>query len=67
MEREILEKLQDLERKVDATFATVEKIRKYFLWTFVVTIVTVVLPIVALAFIVPWVFNILSTTYVNIQ
>ena len=64
MDQETFEKLQDIERKTDALFVSVEKLRKYFLWTLIITIVTVVLPIVALAFVVPWIFHILSTTYI---
>lgn len=67
MEPELSEKLVDMERKIDAMYASVEKLRKYFLWTLILTLVTVVLPIVALGFAIPWVFNLLSTTYMNIQ
>lgn len=65
MEQELSERLTDMERKIDALYVSVEKLRKYFLWTLVITVVTVVLPIIALLFAIPWVFGILSSTYVN--
>lgn len=67
MDQSTFEKLEDIERKIDVMSASVEKLRKYFLWTLIITLATVVLPILVLVFLVPWVFNLLSTTYVNIQ
>lgn len=63
MEPELFEKIQNIEQKVDRMFAIVEKLRRYFLWTLIITLVTVVLPLLALVFAVPWVFWILSNAY----
>ncbi|QQS15780.1 MAG: hypothetical protein IPK84_00220 [Candidatus Moraniibacteriota bacterium] len=63
MEPELFEKIQNIEQKVDRMFASVEKLRRYFLWTLIITLVTVVLPIIALMFAIPWAFGILSNAY----
>lgn len=53
MEPNIQTKLAELEAKVDAIYTSVEKTRRYFQITMWVTIAMVVLPLVALLFIVP--------------
>jgi hypothetical protein len=50
---EILRKLQEQEAKVDAIWRSVEKTRKYFKWTLIVTLVTIVLPLIGLIFVIP--------------
>ncbi len=43
-------KLEALEKKLDAIYVSVEKTRKYFIWTGVITIAVIVLPLLALPF-----------------
>ena len=52
-ETDIAEKLAVLEQKIDATYASAEKTRKYFLWTLIVSLVAFVLPLIGLIFAVP--------------
>jgi len=66
MEQELLEKMRVMEQKIDAMYTSVEKLRKYFLWTLIITFVTIVLPIIALAVVAPWALGTLSNAY-NIQ
>lgn len=47
------QKLAALEQKIDAIYVSVEKTRKYFFWTMVVTLVLFVLPLVGLVFAIP--------------
>lgn len=47
------ERIAALEQKLDAIYASVEKMRRYFLWTLIVTIVVVVLPSIGLIFAIP--------------
>lgn len=54
MEQEILEKLQKQEQRIEQIYVSVEKTRKYFLWTLIATVVTVVLPLVGLVFAIPF-------------
>jgi hypothetical protein len=53
MQPDINKKLEDLEKKIDAIYISVEKTRKYFFWTMIITIVVLVLPLIAMVFIIP--------------
>lgn len=53
MEQEILNRLQKNEEKLEKIFVSVEKMRRYFLWTLIVTVLVVVLPAIGLAFAIP--------------
>ncbi len=53
-------KIADLEAKIDAIYISVEKTRKYFLYTTIATIVTFVLPLIGLLFAIPKFIDTLS-------
>jgi hypothetical protein len=53
MEQEILNRLQKNEEKLEKIFISVEKMRRYFLWTLIITVLVVVLPAIGLIFAVP--------------
>jgi len=57
MEQETTKKLLELEEKIDKVYISVEKTRKYFLWTMIITVAVVVLPLVSLMFILPSFMN----------
>lgn len=57
MEPELTQRIAVLEQKVDAMYASVEKIRKYFLWTGIITVALFVLPLIGLAFVIPSFIN----------
>lgn len=57
MEQEILQKLQELEQKINAVYVSAEKTRRYFVWMLVVTIMVIVLPLVGVAFLIPTLLN----------
>jgi hypothetical protein len=42
-----------LEKKIDAIYESTRKTQKYFLWTLIVTVALVVLPILGLVFAIP--------------
>jgi len=63
MEQEILEKLNKQDEKLDAIYKSIEKMRKYFLWTLYVTIATIVLPLLAMIVLIPWMLKIMSSAY----
>jgi hypothetical protein len=63
MDPEILQKFEEQEAKLDAIYKSVERMRKYFLWTLYVTIATIVLPLIGLAIAIPWLMNIMSSAY----
>lgn len=53
MEQEILNRLQKNEEKLEKIFVSVEKMRRYFLWTLIITVLVVLLPAVGLVFAIP--------------
>jgi len=57
MEMESQNKLDDLEKKIDAVYVSVEKTRKYFLTIIWIMVVTFVLPLIAMAFAIPKFIN----------
>ena len=63
METDVLAKLAEIDQKIDHMFEGVEKLRRYFLWTLIITLITVVLPLIALIFVAPWALDILSNAY----
>jgi len=60
---ELLKKLEEQQVKIDAMYVSVEKLRKYFLWTLIITGVTIILPIIAMMFILPSMLNTLTSAY----
>lgn len=63
MEQEILEKIKAQEMKLDNIYKSVERMRKYFLWTLIATIITVVLPLIGLIIIIPWFLKVITSAY----
>ena len=53
MENDTAKKLEMLEAKIDAIYVSVEKTRKYFFWTMIITVVVLVVPIIGLLFAIP--------------
>ena len=47
------QKILALEQKIDAIYVSVEKTRKYFFWTMILTIAFFVLPLIGIAFVLP--------------
>ena len=66
MDPQLEQKLAEQDQKLDKIYASIEKMRKYFLWTMIITIVTIVLPIIALIFVIPWFLSVMGNAY-NIQ
>ena len=63
MDEVILQKLAEQEKKIEAIYASVEKTRKYFLWTLIISVGVVVLPLIGLMFAIPFFLSTLSTAY----
>lgn len=53
MEQDVLKKLQEQEEKINKIYISVEKTRKYFLWTMIISVALFVLPLIGLAFVIP--------------
>jgi hypothetical protein len=52
--QEVKEQLTRIESQVQATFVSAEKMRKYFLWTLIITVGTIVIPTIGLMFAIPY-------------
>ena len=46
-------RLQALEAKIDAVYVSVERLRKYFLWTGILTLVVIIVPLLIIPFMLP--------------
>ena len=53
MNEDILKKLEEQDTKLEEIRRSVEKMRKYFLWTLIISIAVVLLPLIGLAFVIP--------------
>ncbi len=54
MDSDLAQRFAELEEKVNKIYISVEKTRKYFFWTMVISIVVVVLPAIGLVFVIPY-------------
>ena len=57
MEPDTSTRMAALEEKIDKIYISVEKTRKYFFWTMVISILVVVLPAIGLVFVIPYFLN----------
>ena len=57
MEQDTNKKLAELEEKIEKIYISVEKTRKYFFWTMIITIVLFTLPAIGLVFAIPSFLN----------
>jgi len=53
MDPETTQKFEELNNKIDAIFRSTEKMRKYFLWTLIISVAVIVLPLIGLAVAIP--------------
>jgi len=63
MTDELSQKIDAQQQKIDAIYKSVESLRKYFKWTIIITVVTIVLPLIALAFVLPWFVSTITSAY----
>ena len=53
MDQNIIQKLEEQELKINQIYESVEKTRKYFMWTMIITVALFVLPLIGLFFAIP--------------
>lgn len=53
MDEQLRQAVEQLNKKIDAVYASVEQTRKYFLWTLIISALVVVLPLIGLALVIP--------------
>ena len=55
------QRLVQMEEKVDKIYVSVEKTRRYFMWTLIISIAVIVLPLIGLLITIPMYLNNLKT------
>jgi len=63
MEETLLQKIEELEKKVDEMRVSVERVRKYFLWSLIATLVFFLLPLIGLAIALPYFLSTFGSLY----
>lgn len=63
MDQELAARLDAQDKKLDAIYVSVEKTRKYFLWTMIGSVVMFVLPLIGIMIAIPWLLSTLSGAY----
>jgi predicted ferric reductase len=61
MDPEIKQQLAAQAAKIEAIYQSVEKMRKYFFWTMVISIAVIILPLIGLVFAIPTFLSSLPT------
>ncbi|MEA3249626.1 MAG: hypothetical protein U9Q03_04710 [Patescibacteria group bacterium] len=60
MDQQFEAKLSELTEKIDATYRSVEKMRKFFMWTLIITAVMFILPLIGIVILIPVYLNTLG-------
>jgi CHASE3 domain sensor protein len=63
MEEEILKKIEEQEKKLEEIYHSVERTRKYFLWTLIVTVALIILPLLGLMFVIPKFLSVYTSSF----
>lgn len=53
MNDDLEKKINEQSAKLDAIFRSVEKTRRYFMWTLIISVGVIVLPLIGLVFVIP--------------
>lgn len=66
MEEDIIKKLEIQDAKIEAIFQSVEKTRKYFLASLIITVSTIVVPLIAAIVLIPWMLRTITSAYTSL-
>jgi hypothetical protein len=61
MDDELKSKISEMETKMDAIHRSVERMRKFFMWTLIITAAMFILPFIGLVFMIPWYLDIIKS------
>jgi len=53
MQPDIENKIAEIEKKIDQIYVSVEKTRKIIMWTGIITLAVIILPLIGLMFVIP--------------
>lgn len=65
-EDEIIKKIEENNKKLDEIYQSVEKIKKYFIWSAAVSVLFFVLPLVGLVLIIPWFLSVIDYSSIGL-
>ncbi len=57
MDNDVIKKLEEQDRKLSAILESSEKMRKYFLWTLIISVAVIILPLIGMVFVLPSFFD----------
>jgi len=60
MEQDVLTKLSEQEEKINQIYISVEKTRKYFKWTLIITLALTLLPLIGIVYELPTLMSVYS-------
>jgi hypothetical protein len=60
MDEELRNKIETMSGQMDAVHKSVERLRKFFMWTLIITAAMFILPLIGLLFLIPWYLNTIS-------
>ena len=60
MNEDILKRLDEQDKKLTAVLESSEKMRKYFLWTLIISVAVIILPMIGMVFVLPSFFDSLA-------
>lgn len=63
MDPEIMKKLEEQDAALERIYVSVEKTRKYFLWTLIASVAMFVLPLIGILAAIPWFLSTLTSAY----
>lgn len=61
MDPELLKKLDEQQKKLDVIYKSTEKTRRYFMWTLIISIAFILLPLIGLIFLIPYYLGAISS------
>ena len=53
MDEELSKKIEEQKKMIEEVYRSVEKMRKFFLWTLIITAAVIILPLIGLMFVIP--------------
>ncbi len=59
-EERLIQKIDELGRKIDAAYASIEKTRKYFLWFLILSLLALFLPLFGMVIALPYFMSLLT-------
>lgn len=62
-EQEILQKLEEQDKKLKEIYESTEKTRKYIFWTLILNLLVFILPLIGLLIIIPQFISLFSNLY----